>query len=166
MPVRRRSIRTGVRAQRRKLVWATFNSAGFGPIAAGATQRADLLGDFRVAGGSVLGTTIMRIHASVHLPFGVVADYWYGGIVVGRLSDIPGTAPAVSTDPEIDWMLAQAIYSTATGAAVDVAKNWTIDLRAKRKMQELDQALLFCLTNVTAAAQTPRVFFRTLVALP
>jgi len=41
-----------------------------------------------------------------------------------------------------------------------------VDNRSKRKMQELDQAYLFSIANTNAVAQTPRVFARTLIALP
>ena len=155
----------GAVRQRRKLVWATRN-IDFGPVAAGATTNVDLLADFRAAGAFVIGCTIMRTHLGMHVQSTALTDSYEVGLVVGRLGDVATNRISVNADPEIDWMYVNRWWAPASGAAVDAGEFHEIDLRAKRKLQELDQAYLFVFTNQTAAAHTPHLFVRTLVALP
>ena len=156
--------RTPVR-QRRKLVWAShvFNLAA----AAGVSINTDLLADFKAGGASILGCTVMRIHALFFVKYANLADFTQMGICVGRQGDITtGTSPNPATNPEIDWMLNRYLLATASGAAVDAQRVIEIDLRSKRKIEELNQALVLIFTNGNAAGNTYFGFSRTLLALP
>ena len=133
----------------------------------GSVHTADLLTQLELAGVSHLGITIMRTHLRMQLTnITVPADAVPFGLVVGTAADIP-TRP----DPNaefIDWMW-QDRYMAFEVAGADVAHNpvVTIDSRSKRRMQEIDQRYLVCVKNLTAsAAFAPRIYARTLVALP
>jgi hypothetical protein len=163
---RGRSFRTPVRTQqRRKLVWATkFMDS---PVTAAAgINTYDLLGDFRALGGSVLGCTVMRVHIQLVPSASTLVGSWMAGIAVGRLSDIAANKIDPTVDVEIDWMLLRKFYSGSSAGVVDAQTVYEIDLRSKRKIQELDQALLFVVRNGYAAANDFHAFGRTLVALP
>ena len=151
---------------RRKLVWAskTINLSA----AQGVAANVDLLSDFRALGGSVIGTTVMRTHIQFEIPFSNVGDIHPVGVVVARLADVGTARPDPALDPEIDWMLSRRYFAHSTGATVDAQQVQEIDLRAKRKVEELDQALLFVFTNLAVAIGNVQVlgFARTLLALP
>ena len=153
---------------RRKLVWATreFVLAG---INAGVSTTVDLLSDFRGAGGDTLGCTIMRTHGYLWWqPVAILTDKTAFGLVIGRQQDV-GTNnlnPSTGSNPEIDWMLDTRVVPTGTDLTT-TQKSYTIDNRAKRKMEELGQAYLLVIGNSNggAGAQVFSGFFRTLVAL-
>src|SRR6266849_8407575 len=136
MAARRMVRRTSaVRGQRRKLVWAT-RSTTFASIGAGGSSNIDLLADFRASGASVLGCTVMRIHAHVYVGLAGSADNWGIGIVVGRLADVGTNRISLDGDPEVDWMIADRVFATFSGATNDSFRDYVIDLRSKRKSQE------------------------------
>jgi hypothetical protein len=91
------------------------------------------------------------------------------GLIIGRAADIGiGVAgqvvPAVN---ELDWMLLDLAIGTFSGATADATFPWSVDLRAKRKMQELGQRYFLSVTNPSGvAALTYELFARTLIALP
>jgi hypothetical protein len=152
--------------QRRKLVWATSNS-GQVATAAGIVWVSDLLTAFHVGGASTLGATVMRTHMTLQLnPYVALGDSFTIGIIVGRLSDVAARLPSPAADPEVDWMLLRQGKATYSGAAIDATREIEIDLRAKRKLQELDQTLLLCVLNGTAQGSFLAHYTRVLLALP
>ena len=166
-----RSVHRGSRrvgTARRKLVWSTFDQT-LAALAAGAHVNVNLLAELAVAGSSLLGITIMRTHVRFTTgSTGVVTDGLVYGLVVGRALDVGvGVGPNPNTDHDIDWLLIDRYFPVTTGGGAFTDDTQVIiDNRAKRKMQELQQSYLFSVTNTGATAITPRVFARTLVALP
>jgi hypothetical protein len=165
MPARHRRTSTLGRSARRKLVWATADAVVNVP--AGGLGNLDLLTAFEVAGSSLLGVTIMRTHLSLAVNFVGIADQTRFGLIVDRKASVgAGLGPNPSSAPEDDWMWLQNVGVTTSGAAVDTVRQIHVDSRAKRKMQELQQAYLLQLSNGNAASQNYGVFCRTLLALP
>jgi len=153
------------RSNRRKLVWATsVNQVALG---AGPTfNNLDLLANLRVAGASVLGATVVRTRG-VFQPDNTgraVSAQLDWGILVGRLTDIGGVVD-LADDVGQDWAFTRNQWCVSSGGVIG-QEFYDIDLRSKRKIQELDQTWLLCLKNRAGAAMTVRYFFRTLVALP
>jgi hypothetical protein len=110
----------------------------------------------------------MRTHLVMQVNFPASTSLWRVGLIVGRNTDV-GINVAGQQDPsnpELDWMLLRREMATFSGATVDAARVLEYDLRAKRKMQELNQAYILALSNSTAASQTYQIFARVLIALP
>jgi len=164
-PRRSRLVRGGGGRSRRKLVWATAD----GTIALAASPNSvnvDLTPNFRVAGASLLGVTIMRTRGSLTVDNTgrAVGNRVKWGFLVGRTTDLPGTI-ALANDDSLDWMLIQSQNPVSSGGAVG-QERFEVDLRARRKMQELDQAYLLAASNTSGAAMSIRYYVRTLLALP
>ena len=168
---RRRSSGARFRSgQRRKLVWAT-KDIFLSPTAAGQTANLDMLSDLRVAGASILGATVMRTHLQLSA-FGTVTagNNFYFGLRVGNNNEVQAfTADTTlmadpANQPELDWMWwehAQAAPVYDQGGTNILIR----DIKAKRKVQELDQTYLLCLYSGTGF-NSLQVSARTLVALP
>jgi len=166
MPLRGRG------GQRRKLVWATdfFNVT----VAAGAKlPQRDLLANLEVAGASVLGSTIVRTHtqwAITWLTSDTAPGFFYGYIV--------NTAPTVTNlDPSSasafgdDWMLHSTmapgnVNRQAFVTGTNIFAGHEVDLRAKRKIQELSEKYWLVLANTGPAVLAVSGFTKTLLALP
>jgi hypothetical protein len=101
--------------------------------------------------------------------YATAADFYAYGLVTDRSSfvgvGLVGT-PDPQGSPEVDWRWNDVAWGIATGAAVDVQREIMIDSRAKSRVQELQQTYMLVVRNSTAASQTPKVFARTLIALP
>jgi hypothetical protein len=174
MPVHRTGSvsRSRGRSQRRKLVWATSAVLHNG-VAAGGKFNDDLLLNLKVVGSSVLGATIMRTHLRI-----AVADNPTGGPSMGGyLGLIVSTAPTVTNlDPSVafadDWLLNSSMGPTHVPGnsilldATHIAYGVYFDIRAKRKIQELNEVYFLCFTNTGANAINVQTFVKTLVALP
>ena len=160
-PVHRRG------SARRELVWATTDQTV--NIPAGQISDLNLLAALSVAGSSLLGVTVIRTHVHIAIQTGLAAGVgWRFGLIIGRNTDV-GVNVAGQQDPsnpELDWMYLDRVYGTFSGATADAQRLFEVDLRAKRRMQELNQAYLLCQTNTTAAAVNVAVWARTLLALP
>ncbi len=106
-----------------------------------------------------------------HLHFTVTPDGAAGGaaygLIVGRALDVgPGVGPNPNSDSELDWMLLDRWHPDMEGGPFTDTHSVVVDNRSKRRMGELGQRYLFCIQNSNAVAQTPRVWARTLLALP
>jgi hypothetical protein len=166
--VRRRTTFSNRRSgSRRKLVWAT-QATGVVPLAVGANVATDLLFALHVAGASTLGATVMRTHVSLFVDdWTTDTDRVDFGLIIGRRSD-PVAGLPLATEDELDWMLLRRLKPQFSGAVPDIGYTTDVDLRAKRKVQELDQTLLLVVGGASgiAAAMTFEIFSRTLLALP
>ena len=163
-PSRRRTPFPGRRSgPRRKLVWATLNTAP--TITANGHVVLEMLGNLRVAGASVLGATVMRTHLSCGLFWAATTEFYQVGLIVGRLEDVGTTVLDPNTNPGEDWMFNQQVFAHASGATVDAASWAAFDVRSKRKMEELDQTYLLSLHFTGAANKSPQLYARTLIAL-
>jgi hypothetical protein len=156
-----------VRGQRRKLVWSTLDQNV--TIAAGSWTNVNLLAPLSVAGSSLLGITIMRSIVTLNINTSIaIGDALAVGLIVCRVNEI-GAAVAGSVDPaqlENDWLWLDKYYGS-TGTSMDTLPgDMAIDTKAKRKMQELNQAYALSMRNSVGVAKTISFFSRVLVALP
>lgn len=137
-------------------------------------MNVDLLANLRVAGSSVLGSTVMRTHMRWTLQWpdtGFIPQGMAVGLVVQSLQLV--NTDSIDLLQDEDWAYRDR-FSMGTGvntlAGADVPiEGFTLDLRAKRKVQELNQTwcLAFSLQNAAGSDPMPvSVFARTLVALP
>jgi hypothetical protein len=163
MPVRR-SSRPAVRSHRRKLVWCNFQFSDSAIVTTVNTIH-DMLTDFEAAGATHLGCTIMRIHMQLSFSPGAVGDHGEIGIAVGRKGDTISTL-SVAVNPEMDWMLYRWVWPASSGGTVDAVNPFEIDLRAKRKLDELDQTLWFTWIPIATTSASMSGFARILLALP
>ena len=172
--VRRSSRSFGRSSARRKLVWATreVDSLITGNF------NADLLQDLRGPGVSVLGCTVMRTHIRAQLTWastGTPSDSSLGiGLTVENLLEV--TAQTVTwQDAGQDWALLDRwrpatginFIPGAGGGLLGGFEGFIIDLRAKRKVQELGET--WCFVGSVPSGQESvqlRMIARTLVALP
>jgi hypothetical protein len=155
----------GMRSRRRSLVWATTNTnVSFG---AGAARGFDLLGNLRTTGSSVLGCTVVRTHIQLGLDWvtPVKTEFWCVGVIRCRDVDVAASIDP-NTNPGDDWMLSKQYFPSASGAALDIFQFREIDLRAKRKVQELEETAALMISNHGAVARNVAIYARTLVALP
>jgi len=164
MPARHRRSPGAFRSPRRKLVWCTRKVTISSAVATPNTVI-DLLSDFRVAGGSTLGATVMRQHIGLLCTWPAQGNGFNLGLSIIRLSDVGGSRPMPSLDPEIDWML--SVQRTTTFAiATEVAHQFDFDVRSKRKVEELDQTLALSFEAAVSATMTSLLWTRVLLALP
>jgi hypothetical protein len=169
MPMHHQRSSHAVRGQRRKLVWATLDQSV--TMAGGAGSNLNLLASLSVAGASLLGITIMRTHLDLWRTGQVsaLADSLRLGLIVDRVAAVGAGPPAgavTAADGEADWILWRHEFAAPTFGATGGSNYLVYDVRAKRKMQELDQAYLLCLFNAAGGAQTWSISGRILVALP
>jgi hypothetical protein len=155
-----------VRPQRRKLVWATTIISSTA-ITSANTATVDLLQGFEVAGGSKLGVTVMRQHLGINVTFGTVAANagWQLATRIGNSGEVT-TVIQPSNQSESDWMIYRALLPTWSGATQDAELFFDIDVRSKRKCEELGQTLIFYLQNAGGANGSFSLFSRVLLALP
>jgi len=162
---------------RRKLIWVEAGGNA-NPVGVGnAGIIFDLMAAFKTAGGDVLGSTIIRTHLVVNalttpeISIGTQEGLDIG-LIVGTTTDTVSELNA--TRSYDDWMLRKAIFpGTARNSMINavatpptVIYGDEIDLRAKRKMQELQQTYwaYFGARNGTTTAMN--FFARILIALP
>jgi hypothetical protein len=129
-----------------------------------------------VAGVGIVGGTAVRTH--VWLSLGAVnadtSPSFISGLIVFDKSDTSANRPNVLSDFYTDWMhLRQISPGTAmnsiafpTNAPTNALYGADYDIRAKRKIHEMNDSLFFCLANQGSAAENYSFFIRTLVMLP
>jgi len=167
MPRRHFGPNRQVRPQRRSLVWATVDQGV--TIGAGANSDINLLAELAVAGSSLLGITIMRTHLELSLTSVItVGDQIRVGFVVGRLTDIGAAVvgQVTAADPSQDWMLWRHETAAPTFGTTSANNQLVYDIKAKRRMQELNQAYVLALNNSAGIAKTMQIQGRVLIALP
>jgi len=119
-----------------------------------------------VAGASKLGATIMRTHFSgAYAPASVGGHATYG-FIVGRNVDVAAALPNIVSDSELDWMLNTQLFPTTSGATVDASVPFHVDLRSKRKVEEMNSEYLFVWQPTDSGTSSLTGFVRTLLALP
>jgi len=160
MSVRRRTSYKRSGADRRRTTWA--RQVGTLSNASAATyDTVDLLSAFKTAGGTTFGCTVARIH----LRFSVItvvapSDNWTVGVIKGQDTDVGATiagAPQPITHPYEDWLYWSAFFACdqpgAGSAFFDGGNNvYTVDIKAKRKLEDLDENLnLVSATSLSGA---------------
>ena len=161
---RRRFVSRGTRARRRKFVWArSHNNFAGTALAANGFLVIDLLADYQTfAGGDTLnGATIAAIRGTV-LPVGTTSAQMSAGVAL----TVEDVAVATSIAPAQlapwgagryrDWLYRQSFYEFAiplaagTTAILPVAGNSVasvVNVRSRRKLEELDSSLFMVVQN-------------------
>lgn len=169
MAIRRSSSRRGT--TRRRLIWARYRSTSIA-VVAGTAFNVDPLATFETAyGAQLLGCTIMRIRGSItaKMVAGVNAQLTWAC----KVADLPGTtaeAPA-STGINDDWFMYESwasVTSTPTALEPSVQLQKEIDVRARRRLDELGQRLVLAAETTSAGAGqfTTSAVLSFLIALP
>jgi hypothetical protein len=145
-------------AVRRRTTWArsigTLSNA-----AAGTYDTVDLLGQFKTAGGTTFGCTVARIHlrlSQVSVP--TIGDELGIGIIKGQDTDVGVTiagAPQPVTHPYEDWLWWSVFFACdQPGAGSHMFPGgsgcYEVDVRAKRKLEDLDECLNLVSVNPVA----------------
>ena len=106
----------------------------------------------------------MRTHIALNVTAATagVGDRAFVGLVVG--TDVDTATQVTPTEPFLDWMLYTSVYAAGGGGVIN---SHMIDIRAKRKMQELNQIYWLNLVALLGVNATQVAFTaRTLIALP
>ena len=146
---------------RRRTTWARDNLL-VGPVATGNHWVTnDLLATFKSAGGNQQGVTVGRIHLRGSIWSAVAAgDQFALGVIRGQDTDVGSSvvgSPNPVANPYEDWLF-WGIYtaSNAGGSGVYSPTGLTnvieIDIKAKRRLEELDQQLQLVVMNVVTGA--------------
>jgi len=169
----RRGLAAG---QRRKLVWADSQGvvSPLGQVPAGL--NVDLMAGYRAAGGSTQGVTIIRTHLALACTYASSAliahnEGYTAGLII---DDSTATVATLNVSNRYDdWMLYRTFRAMEEGKVIQnsVPAAWgqsnVIDLKAKRKMQELNQTYWLCLASVNnTTVQSASWHARVLLALP
>jgi hypothetical protein len=161
----------------RRTTWARSQQTV--SIATGtAFDNVDLLANFRADGGTTDGCTVARIHFRMNTTSAMTPGDAFGfGIFRGQNTDV-GTsvvgAPNPTSDPYEDWL-----YWTVFGAQVSAGSGpgyfpggagapYEIDVRAKRKIPQLQQTLIasWGLVTVTTSPLVVQFSASVLLMLP
>jgi len=152
--------------QRRKLTWATSSATHTAINVTGVMD--DLLANYKSAGGSTQGCTVIRIHIDIAVQTATpnIADGVFCGLIVAN--DPNTLADYGPTEGFLDWALYRHLFvmGTTSGSSSQETR-YVIDLKAKRRIQELQESWYLNLaallgTNATNVTYTAR----TLLALP
>lgn len=172
---RRRGFRSGRGPGRRKLVWATYDQDS--SIAANLNWiNVDLLAEYKgLVGASTAGITIMRSHIAFW-PTSAVTNG--DGIYLGlKVDDLNQVTPAATSDAMVtnpfddsfeDWMLVRKFNAHPSYSFTAANNNILLDVKSKRKMEEVQQALIFSVysQDVNTLPFTFDIHARILLALP
>jgi len=110
--------------------------------------------------------TIVRTHLRYQLIYAAATNFWTMGLIVGRDVDVGTSSPDPNSEPELDWMLLRQDLANSNGAAINTTREFDVDLRAKRRMDELGQRYIVKWHNGTAASNGVAMYARVLFALP
>lgn len=138
------------RSARRKLVWIHGLDTDLTTTTDGAI---DILADFRTVMGitaNLPGVTIARIRGAVQYVYDpAVAATSLSGTFVGIVVNEIGLAsPRPLTNPNADWMYREWLPDAQPGQVIDPAagaamSSWLFDVKSMRKLQEVNQTLVF-----------------------
>jgi hypothetical protein len=177
MATRRGRGRFAPGAERRRTDWA--RQSGAITVEAGDLTYINLLDDYVSDGGNLAGVTVARTHLRLSVTSDVTAgDTFYWGMIAGPTSYV-GTnltgVPGPEEDPYADWAMWEnptasldVLTGTGYGRYFGPANNRMVDLRAKRKLSQLQTSWLICVLGGTIAATTLVVNYShsTLLMLP
>jgi hypothetical protein len=163
-------------APRRKLEWADFQLDS--TTAVGAVSWFDVLSQYTaIPGASRAGATVARTHIYIAITTAVVNGD--GISMLLRVDDInettTGTGVAVTTahipsgteTPEADWMLFDERDAHPGYSLYGPNNLWQYDIKAKRRLKEIGDTLLFGFENRDATATVGyHLHIRTLLMMP
>lgn len=145
-----------LRTQRRKLVWArarvtgSFNSgAPFTPF------QDDLLAGFEARyGADPVGLTLARVRGIITATHNTTTagEHITFGIRVGAEGEVPSTEFNPMTNGEyLDWLMYEPLVAVNGTSAAEAYTSRRVDVKAKRKLEELDQTLFLYAGSSTPA---------------
>ena len=88
------------------------------------------------------------------------------GISVTRASDVGGTEPNPLSNPSVDWMWQERVFATYSGATVDSFVRHPVNIRSKRRVDEVGQTLALSINNQQSVSSVVNWSLRVLVRLP
>ena len=166
--------RRGVVRPRRKLIWARTiqPSVSLNTQITAAPYRQDLLSAFETAyGAQLIGCTVMRMRGVIRLgPSSAGTSNVVVAARIGDASELVGASIAQQspvTDQTADWMMYQPLVTEVT-AERDSSTIVYFDVKARRKLDELQQSLLLYAGGDNPAASTAAFNYTLslLIALP
>jgi hypothetical protein len=170
---RRSSYARGTGTNRRRTTWA--RQVGTLSNASAATYvTSDLLAAFKTAGGTTFGCTVARIHLRLSYETTVAAgDNFALGVIKGQDTDVGATiagAPQPLTHPYEDWLYWSNFVASSPGNFYfpGGANTIDIDIKAKRRLEDLDEFLNIVAVSPVAASFPAQIVFSasTLLMLP
>ena len=172
---RRMATRLGTRPTRRRLTWCDYTSTGLVVGVTGHALNVDLLSQFKTAGGEVNGATVIRTHLSVWPATAVAAaDAIRLGLMVTGTNEVSATFALGATAfnnptdfPYVDWMYSRKYRATPNFNPTGSSNELLVDLRSKRKMEDLADTLLLSVVNTNSGVSlNVDISARILIALP
>lgn len=162
-------------SRKRKLIWARSTSGSSNvAMAANSAQSFDLLADVQtIIGGDVLASTIMGVRGrwgvSSDLAVAAPTSLVTAALVIYNASvGSPSLLPATQ-DRYIDWMAREYWHvdpTTITPVRGALQAYPNVQVRSRRKLEEVGESLFLCLQNQGAAAISFWYALDILVALP
>jgi hypothetical protein len=162
--------RSSVRVRRRVPTWVTTISSGT-LAATGGKVNIDLWSGLEVAGASALGLTVIRTLLKLQFgAFSAQGTYCIVGLIVDDKETV-GTTVDFASNQNRDWYFYDAVFPAQTGSATTYttypSDGHSLDIRAKRKSNDLNRTSMLCLTAVNGASTLAyQSFCRQLVFLP
>jgi len=174
---RRGSVQRG-RTQRRKLVWARSVSEN-STVTVAAPLAIDMMADFAaVLGADSVGCTIMRIRGEMVMRPSTTVTGALCGAVGFKIGDAAELLLPVQLGPSTNdrygaWFGYVPVVFTGSGAlpapvTVPVPLRYQVDVRAKRKLDELRQTLIMAADATAGSTQGYQLGWNlsVLIALP
>ena len=171
MTTPRRMVRRGRFAPRgsarRKLVWT--NQSTLQSIAAGGSTQSIVSSSYETQYGmSLQGTIVRTILRIIIAPTGsFTVDYGPVFYAVGLLGRSEILLDVVTTDrPYRDWFIYDVAWGKFSSGLSVPPTDRLYDIRAKRKIDELEKVPVLAITNNGGASVDVRHQIRMLIALP
>lgn len=161
--------RRGFAAARRKTRWVTSAPGPITISSGGLSSAVDLVAGFEVAGASILGATVMRMH--VALSFSSLTTDTAPGLTWGIIVwDTTIAKPDPSNDFLTPWLIADFFTPGMANGPIISGSNILygkyMDIRAKRRLPNFNDRPFLLIKNDGSATLTYSAFVRTLLALP
>jgi len=160
------------RVQRRKTMWSTTNVTAGTIATLQSTVPLDLAADLVAAGVGVLGGTVIRTHLrlSCSHPIADTNPGVFYGIIVYDKAHAAAAVPDVSVDFNDDWMYENILSPGTSLGPVNTSTSFlygeTLDLKARRRLHEINDRPFFILHNNGSTTLTYALFVKQLYALP
>jgi len=180
MPPRPRRASNRMGSPRRRVIWAEFDAV-INMTANAQWITLDLLQTYKASvGASLPKATVMRTHWTLVPAASASLDRIWTGLKVYDLDDITSAVttsafvPNPHDNPYVDWAWMsrhtadnQLSWNPAGSLGMSNGAGINVDLRSKRKLDNVQQTWGFCLyqDNVTTVAKAYHLFARTLLAL-
>jgi len=146
---------------RRKWIWARTQIAGGTAVGAAGAVFVDALSTFETAyGADLLGITVcrLRIWIEQQTATGTALNFATRIMDEGEFAALTA-ADGPAQSPHSDWMQWDSVSFSHDGGV-------SVDVRAMRKLDELNQGLLFAVSNSDASASTFEAVIQVGLKLP